>query len=139
MKDDFKTSDYKGSCLCGQVTFSVASIGNTATHCHCTMCRKFHGAAFGTLVSVNGLQWLKGQEHLQHFKAPNGTVRTFCNTCGSSLGFRNARGGEFEFAIATFDDPIPVHVSAHIYTAYRAHWYVINDGLPCHAEGLKDN
>lgn len=85
----------------------------------------WYAAAFGTLVSANGLKWLPGQAHLQHFQAANGTVRTFCNHCGSSLGFLNARGGDIELAIATFYDPLPVHVSAHIYTDYCANWYVI--------------
>jgi len=49
---------YKGSCLCGGIRFSVAAFSEKAANCYCSMCRKFHGAAFGTLVGVRGLQWL---------------------------------------------------------------------------------
>ena len=69
---------YKGSCLCGVVTFVVSSFSEQAANCHCTMCRKFHGAAYGTLVGVSGLKWISGIGHLKEFTAPNGTVRTFC-------------------------------------------------------------
>ncbi len=85
---------YTGSCLCNRVTFSVNSFSEKAANCYCTMCQKFHGAAFATLVEVAGLTWDSGIEYLKHYTAANGTIRTFCNECGSSLGFRakNNRG-----------------------------------------------
>jgi hypothetical protein len=88
------------------------------------MCRKFHGAAFGTLVGVTGLQWLSGEGNLKEFTADNGTTRTFCKECGSSLGFKenNNPSTKLEVAIATFDEDIPVKIDANIYTAYKANW-----------------
>ncbi|WP_446728787.1 GFA family protein [Photobacterium sp. SP02] len=55
---------YQGSCLCRGVQFSVNGFSEQAANCYCSMCRKFHGAAFGTLVGVQGLNWFSG-EHLQ--------------------------------------------------------------------------
>ena len=49
------STGFKGSCLCGSVRFSVDGFCEKAANCHCSMCRKFHGAAFGTLVGVQGL------------------------------------------------------------------------------------
>ena len=111
---------YQGSCLCGVVRFSVDGFSVQAAHCHCSMCRKFHGSAFSTLVEVSGLAWLSGSDHLKDFKASNGTIRTFCLACGSSLGFRTkgAPLTQIELAIATFDEDIPVNIDAHIYTNY---------------------
>jgi hypothetical protein len=128
---------YKASCLCGQVTFSVAGFSPQAANCHCTMCRKFHGAAFGTLVVVHNLQWLTGEVLLQDYCASNGTTRTFCKECGSSLGFRVKEQSRdaMEVAIATFDEVIPVKVDAHIYTDYKACWHEITDNLDQHKEG----
>jgi hypothetical protein len=34
------------------------------------MCRKFHGAAFGTLVDVKNLNWHTGEHLLKEFIAP---------------------------------------------------------------------
>jgi hypothetical protein len=101
------------------------------------MCRKFHGAAFGTTVSVSGLKWLSGEELLQHYIAPNGTVRTFCKVCGSSLGFRLKRASieAIELAISTFDEEIPVNIDAQIYTNYKANWSQLHSDLPIFGEG----
>ena len=101
------------------------------------MCRKFHGAAFGTLVAVNNLHWLTGEALLKDYTASNGSIRTFCKECGSSLGFRTkgqARDA-LEVAIATFDETIPVKIDAHIYTDYKACWHEISDLLTQHKEG----
>lgn len=101
------------------------------------MCRKFHGAAFATLVSVTGLTWLLGHKHLQEFTAPNGTIRSFCEVCGSSIGFRgkDTAFADIELAIALFDEHIPVQVDAHIYTNYKANWCTLMDDLFCFSEG----
>lgn len=128
---------YQGSCLCGGVQFSVKGFNEKAANCHCSMCRKFHGAAFGTLVGVKGLSWNSGLSLLKEFIASNGTIRTFCSECGSSLGFR-VRGtstDEIELAISTFDDEIPIKIDAQIYTKYKASWCTLNPDIPAYREG----
>jgi len=128
---------YKGSCLCNQITFVVDGFNEKAANCHCTMCQKFHGAAFGTLVGVSGLKWISGVELIKEFTAPNGTTRSFCKECGSSLGFRvkGAPIEEIELAIALFDDDIPVVIDAQIYTKYRANWSTLQSEIPAFCEG----
>lgn len=42
----------KGSCLCGAVTFSVNKFKPLTGHCHCSMCQKFHGAAYSLAKRV---------------------------------------------------------------------------------------
>ncbi|NVK56541.1 MAG: GFA family protein [Alteromonadaceae bacterium] len=131
---------YKGACLCKGVQFSVSGFSEKAANCYCTMCRKFHGAAFGTLVGVRGLQWLSGKSLLKEFVASNGTIRSFCSHCGSSLGFRveGANPDKIELAISTFDDDIPVQIDAQIYTAYKANWCQPDPDLPAFSEGRED-
>ncbi len=128
---------HNGSCLCGGIQFSVMGFSDQAANCHCTMCRKFHGAAFGTLVTVQGLNWLSGEHLLKEYVAPNGTTRIFCSDCGSSLGFREKTvpDDEIEIAIATFDGDLPVAIDAQIYTAYKANWSELQTGLPTFFEG----
>jgi len=132
-----KQQAYRGSCLCGQVTFEAGGFSDKAAACHCTMCRKFHGAAFGSLVDVDEFSWLSGEQLLRDYRANNGTVRTFCGECGASLGFRSSGAGmdNFEVAIACFDEEIPVVLDAHIYTNYKACWYKVTDDLVTHTEG----
>jgi hypothetical protein len=68
---------YKGSCLCAMVTFHVNGFSQQLANCYCSMCRKFHGAAYGTLVGVSGLEFLTGSKQLKEFIASNGTTRNF--------------------------------------------------------------
>ena len=135
------SEEFKGSCLCGNVRFSVHGFNNKAANCHCSMCRKFHGAAFGTLVGGQGLRWLSGKDELKEFVASNGTVRTFCSHCGSSIGFR-VKGEpleNIELAISTFDDDIPVNIDAQIYTDYKANWCELQPEIIAYPEGRISN
>jgi len=38
----------RASCLCGDVAWGSEGPLDLITHCHCSMCRKAHGAAFGS-------------------------------------------------------------------------------------------
>jgi len=126
--------------LCGGVQVSVSGFNEKAANCYCSMCRKFHGAAFGTLVVVKDLKWLTGEQLLEEFTASNGTVRTFCKNCGSSLGFRvqHALPCEIELAVAIFDEDIPITIDAQIYTAYKSNWCELNPTLKTFSEGRKN-
>ena len=93
-----------GSCLCGAIQFQVRNIGERMGHCHCSMCRKFHGAAFATYgeSKQSDFQWIKGESYLKSYRADNGTTRQFCKTCGSSLTFASDNYDEnvVEFSMA---------------------------------------
>ena len=39
-----------GSCLCGAVAYEVDAPAGPIVHCHCSTCRKTHGAAFSTVM-----------------------------------------------------------------------------------------
>ena len=49
-----------GSGLCGAVRFQLEGTPQFINHCHCSMCRKAHGAAFGSLLHTHGrgFRWL---------------------------------------------------------------------------------
>ena len=124
----------KGSCLCGAITFEVSKFQPLVGHCHCTMCQKFHGAAFSTFGEVKRehLFWHSGVELLSHYRASNDSVRCFCQRCGSSLLFEsrfNRDANTVEIALASFDELEPIKPDAHIYCASKAKWLAINDGL----------
>jgi hypothetical protein len=130
---------YRGQCLCGGIQFKVDMIGEKMGHCHCSMCRKFHGAAFATFgeVLLKDFHWLQGEDLLQIYKAENGTKRKFCSRCGSSLIFESA-GEEhsvIEFALASLDDEPKLNPDAHIYLSTRVDWVELNDGLPKYLNG----
>ena len=55
----------RGSCLCGAVQFEAGPAG-FMVHCHCSMCRKHHGAVFATFLAVprEGFRWLAGADEI---------------------------------------------------------------------------
>ncbi|WP_085297637.1 GFA family protein [Cognaticolwellia mytili] len=122
------TEKNKGSCLCDNVSFTVVKLEPLVGHCHCTMCRKFHGAAFSTFVEVKleHLTWLSGESELSAYQAENNSVRKFCQHCGSSLLFIstfNQQAKTVEIALACFDEIETVTPDAHIYLESKIDWY----------------
>ena len=136
---DSSNGPYKGQCLCGLIKYEVKEIEPRMGHCHCSMCRKFHGAAFATLgeAKADNFHWVAGEARLKTYLAPNGTKRQFCDNCGSSLIFvpSNDTGELIEFSMGTLDSKIELKPDAHIFTNYGASWYEIGDNLPQFTEG----
>ena len=130
---------WSGQCLCGGIHYQVEAIRPQMAHCHCSMCRKFHGAAFATfgVAKKEDFNWLSGKELLASYRAENGTVRQFCKNCGSSMTFASSgcTGEVVEFALGTLDNPLNMQPDSHIYTQSKADWYEIEDTLPRFAEG----
>ena len=130
---DKTNAHLKGSCLCGAVKYQVTKLEPKMAHCHCTMCRKFHGAAFSTFgeALTENFTWLQGESYLKSFTAENGTTRQFCSQCGSSLTFASSTntGSTVEFSLATLDTPILERPDAHIHCQSKADWYEITDEL----------
>jgi len=46
-----------GSCLCGAVAFAVDLPTAVCAHCHCTQCRRAHGAAYVTWFTLPKERW----------------------------------------------------------------------------------
>ena len=127
---------YQGSCLCQKVQFRATRFAPEIGHCHCTDCRKFHGAAFSTFVEVptDNFQWLCGEEFVKQFVADNGSIRQFCSHCGSSLTFtaKHSKEKSIEVALALFDTSPPLQPDAHIFMRSKVPWIDIADKLPCY-------
>lgn len=133
---------YTGQCLCGSIKYEVDKIEPRMGHCHCSMCRKFHGAAFATLgeAKTDNFRWVEGEDLLASYKANNGTIRQFCKECGSSMTFApsNDIGDLIEFSLGTLDSEIDRYPDAHIFVGSKATWYEISDDLPKHG-GARTN
>lgn len=122
----------RGSCLCGTVRYEVDGPMGRVGHCHCTMCRKQHGAAFATYgrVATADLRWT-GEEALVRYASSPEVQRWFCGRCGSSLVWaRPAHPDTVELALGTLDDDPGVRPELHLFVADKAPWDTITDGLP---------
>lgn len=124
----------RGSCLCGSVEFAVAPPYAWFANCHCSMCRKHHGALFGSGLGVKRerFAWLAGTSEIVRYRATSAFERPFCRRCGSTLP-------------GVSHDPDVLHVPAgllerlnaaprtHIFVGSKSPLTVIADELPQHA------
>jgi len=137
-KGKVMTARHTGSCLCGAVRFEVDEFQDQIAHCHCSMCRKFHGAAFATIAGVerSKFRWIRGEDALRGYTAGNGTTRSFCSQCGSSIAFSSPRAPAdvVEIALGLIDGEIDVTPDAHIFVGSKANWCEITDDLPAYIE-----
>ncbi len=127
----------RGSYLCGSVRYEVRGTLGRVSHCHCSMCRKAHGAAFGTYARVKRSEfaWLSGADRIVSYRSSSSAQRTFCGTCGATLQYvSEGRPESFALALGTLDDDPGVRPSHHIFVGAKAPWFEITDGLPEHAE-----
>lgn len=122
-----------GSCLCGAVRFDIRLPTKWIAHCHCSMCRRAHGAGFVTWVGVDAERFivLAGEAELRRYGSSPSAVRSFCGTCGSPLLFQSDRwAGEIHVARASIPGPLDREPQAHAFFSDKAHWISVNDGLP---------
>ncbi len=122
-----------GSCLCGAIRFSVRFPSLFCAHCHCSICRRSHGAAFGTWFGVPRDQFSveAGQADVGRFRSSEHGTRFFCIRCGSPVFFESTRNPErIEIPLASMRDSIDRQPDAHIYFDDRASWVAVSDDLP---------
>jgi hypothetical protein len=121
-----------GSCLCRSVRYSVASSITHAEHCHCSMCRKAHGAAFSTnaLVPTDALE-VRGAALLTSYRSSENREKQFCSKCGSQLFIRRLNAPEQTvITLGTLDDEPEAHPSRHVFTSSKALWYDLEARMP---------
>jgi hypothetical protein len=130
---------YRSSCFCAAIRFQVDQFAPHTGNCHCSMCRRFHGAAYATIAAAHRehFRWLCGEDSLKAYTADNDTTRRFCANCGSSLTFSSPQADPelVEIALGCFDDEVPVAPDAHIHVASGASWARPDDGLPQYEAG----
>ncbi|WP_299981706.1 GFA family protein [uncultured Pseudoteredinibacter sp.] len=122
----------QGSCLCGQVRFTVAEPFLYAGYCHCTMCRKA-SAAVGTAVaavSPKQFQITAGAGGLKSYQRSEKTHSYFCGSCSSMVYGQKPETGVLHIRMGLLDDEPSEQPQAHIFVASKAGWYSIQDNLP---------
>ena len=124
-----------GSCLCGSVRYEVAGSLRLLGNCHCSQCRKSHGAAFATwgILDPDQFRWTSGAEFVRAYESSPGRQRCFCRRCGSPL-VSTHDGVVGEVAAGTLDGDPGVRPREHIFVGSKAPWHEITDALPQYAQ-----
>lgn len=141
------TASSTASCLCGAVRWEVdGPIGIPPgkvdpssvswllqmSHCHCSRCRKHHGAPMGTYVVVkeSAFRVTAGADRISRFEAEGAGGRPFCSSCGSTVPDGTAFHGMVGVPAGNFDGDIGLAPTSHIFWASRAGWLDVRDDLP---------
>ncbi len=113
-----------GGCQCGAVRYRVSAPADYTSHCHCTMCRKTHGALFATYSVVPSAELVLegGRDALTLYKSSPSVKRSFCRNCGGTLFFQYDSKPEWvAYATGTLDAGAhpghPPETERHIYVA----------------------
>jgi hypothetical protein len=123
----------RGSCLCGAVRYEVDGPVHDVHHCHCSICRKSHGAAFSTFarVTASRFAFVAGHDRVRGYRSSSPIERTFCDTCGARLTIRfDGMPDAVWVSLATLDDDPGVRPGVHMFVGSKAAWVEITDGLP---------
>jgi hypothetical protein len=113
----------KGSCLCGEVQFTVTGTPRDPAACHCSMCRKTSGHIWAAaIVAEDGIE-IEGP--VRWYRSSEIAERGFCPTCGASLFWHRFGSGEMDFALGAVDGPTGIHLARHIFTEDKGDYYSI--------------
>jgi hypothetical protein len=124
----------EGRCLCGTLRYAIDGPLTSMMNCHCSMCRKQHGAAFATYVvaPVAALRWIAGEDEVVRYQSSAQGSRGFCRRCGSvAPSTAPAMGVAFVPAGNLLGDP-GLRPQGHMFVGSKAPWHTIADHLPQH-------
>ena len=126
----------KGACLCGTLRYEVDGPFSMVMNCHCSMCRKHHGAPFATFAAapLEGFRWLAGQESVAEVASSAHGKRYFCTVCGSVAPLLMPDWNMAVVFPGNLEDSQEIRVEAHMFVGSMAPWYSIADDLPQYAE-----
>ncbi|AJQ96148.1 GFA family protein [Gynuella sunshinyii] len=129
-------SAVEGSCLCGQVRFSLLPPFEKMLHCHCARCRKGTGTGHATnlLIGKEQISWLSGEDLISRFDLPGAKSfgKWFCRSCGSPVP-RLSRSGYVVVPAGSLDSDPGISPSGRIFWDSRASWSCEEGDLPTYS------
>jgi hypothetical protein len=122
----------EGRCLCGALRFEADPPFQFMVNCHCSMCRKHHGAAFATFIAVPPakFRWISGEANVGVYASSENASRAFCRVCGSVAPHLLPAIGQIIIPAANLQGDLGVTPQLHIFAGSRAPWHEITDELP---------
>lgn len=124
-----------GGCLCGKVRYQLLAPAKVVEHCHCSQCRRAHGALYasGGLFNTPDVKIMAGKNNLTRYESSAGNWREFCTTCGCHLFMTvDQFPDEIYVWVASLDEGAhpghPADKDMHVFTDSRAAWETLPPG-----------
>lgn len=120
---------HTGSCRCGLIALDASAEPTFRSYCHCRDCRKQTGAPVMAFVGFRDedLTW-HGEP--KTWRA-GGVTRSFCEHCGSQIGYRDEKlPGEIYLSLGFMDDPENYPPTRHAFVERQLPFLHIDDDLP---------
>ena len=125
-----------GHCECGRVRYEVDGDIVDFSHCHCSQCRRLHGAAYATFAGVarDRFRYVSGEADIRVYPSSESNDRVFCAHCGSSILVDAKQEPEFLYlSMSTVEGDPSRPRGYHQYVDSKAPWHAITDDLEQYA------
>ena len=122
-----------GHCLCKQVQFEFDTRPTDVSICHCSLCRRMTGSAFGVYVKVPAanLTFVSGAEKITAYDVTEKLSMLSCRSCGSYLYAKHSDYSDFAYVcLGALDDQDDIRPGYHEFVGSKASWFDIHDSLP---------
>jgi hypothetical protein len=124
----------QGSCLCGEVAYTISGPPIRMFYCHCSRCRLGRSAAHAANVfyKADDLRWVRGAELVQEFQLPEAQLfaTAFCRRCGSAVPRVSLERNVAVVPAGSLDTDPGIRAQAHIFVESKAAWDRITDQIP---------
>ncbi len=121
-----------GHCECGAIAIEVDGPIEDFSHCHCSQCRRLHGAAYATFAGVkkSAFRYVQGEDSISSYLSSPKNERVFCRICGSTvLVASNEEPDMLYLAMSLLDGDPERPTGYHAWVGSKAPWHDINDDL----------
>lgn len=126
-----------GRCLCEGIAYEIEGELGPIFHCHCSKCRRWHGAAFRSRATIKASQfkWTKGEALLSQYHSSEFVVKHFCSVCGSNLisTYEN-QPDKIGVPLGALEQAPHNQPEGHIFVGSKSPWFRITDELPQYEE-----
>lgn len=121
--------DYKGSCFCGTVQFTVSGDPVGMGYCHCDSCRSWSAGPVNafTLWKPSAVEVTHGADKIGTYNKTPHSYRKWCKTCGGHVFTEHPGMGLTDVYAAVIPD-FPFQPGIHVH--YGETTLHLKDGLP---------
>ncbi len=121
----------RGSCLCGDIQYTLSEDPLTLYACHCTDCQRQSGSSFALSMIVRGeaLQIGRGRPQEYSIEMADGRLKQarFCSRCSTRLWGPSSVSGLAVLEPGTLDDTSWLRPVGHIWTRSAQPWVHISE------------